>query len=285
MTNHGKTLPRWSHHTSKEQHIQHLPPRDRSHRSTFAPTYHKPWPLARLQGTSDVWKKGLDEKKTPDPQRWPNSLGLQILFCWDCTTHLLWKIDVYCFESIYIDQLMYWCHIRFSGVNNFDAYPCQNQMSDPRNHRCPGFEGDQQLVEKQQQHVQGTKGPSLWPWLDTFGGAPWFINPMKTSSMCITNKNHRGNWSYVHQLNASSNGDTTLYLYKCIQHQHLTSALHSSARGSDFQFLPELIHLLQGRHDGRFTTDVCELENDLGIAWDVDEKLGDLMKPKIAGTV
>ena len=64
-------------------------------------------------------------------------------------------------------------------------------MSDPRNHRCPGFEGDQQLVEKQQQHVQGTKGPSLWPWLDTFGGAPWFINPMKTSSMCITNKNHR----------------------------------------------------------------------------------------------
>ena len=191
MTNHGKTLPRWSHHTSKEQHIQHLPPRDRSHRSTFAPTYHKPWPLARLQGTSDVWKKGLDEKKTPDPQRWPNSLGLQILFCWDCTTHLLWKIDVYCFESIYIDQLMYWCHIRFSGVNNFDAYPCQNQMSDPRNHRCPGFEGDQQLVEKQQQHVQGTKGPSLWPWLDTFGGAPWFINPMKTSSMCITNKNHR----------------------------------------------------------------------------------------------
>lgn len=72
------------------------------------------------------------------------------------------------------------------------------------------------------------------------------------------------------QLNASSNGDTTLYLYKlykCIQHQHLTSALQLlAARGSDFQFLPELIHLLQGRHDGRFTTDVCELENDLGIA-------------------
>ena len=29
-------------------------------------------------------------------------------------------------------------------------------------------------------------------------------------------------------------------------------------RGSDFQFLPEIIHLLQGRHDGRFTTDVCK---------------------------
>ena len=45
-------------------------------------------------------------------------------------------------------------------------------------------------------------------------------------------------------------------------------------RGSDFQSLPELIHLLQGRHDGRLATGVCELENDLGIASDVDENTG-----------
>ena len=142
-------------------------------------------------------KKGSGWKKPPDPQRWPNSLGLQILFCWDCITHLLWKIDVYCFESIYnIDQLMYWCHIHFSGINNFDArpgYPSQNQMSDPRNHRCPGFfQGTNSWSRNSGNMSKGprwTKSLALIRyvrWCPPKGYVYWFIPWLIGRSSCLS---------------------------------------------------------------------------------------------------